>query len=181
LRVFAQSHVSQIEQPADFEVVRSSRQVLFEIFDGLRRAFSAPVLRGAAEREDAGLGVVIVDAIFQLAATHLSHAQNLIHGNFVAREFRMSGGEASDQIVGRFKMPDGFRHLAAIGVQLAQFVAQLRQLDFKLAAVASLRECVQITLRGENRAPLGLALRVADGAKVERIRHFEKSADLDAP
>src|SRR5215471_470667 len=78
-------------------------------------------------------------------------------------------------------MLDGFRHLAAIGVQLAQLVAQLRQLDFKLAEVACLRESVQITFRGKNSAPLRLALRVADGAKVERIGYFEEAADLDAP
>src|SRR5262249_9594146 len=124
---------------------------------------------------------MMVDAFSQLAATQVGHAKNLVHGDFVAGEFGMSGDDASDQLVSRLEMLDGFRHLAAIGVQLAQFMAQLRKLDFKLTGVAGLRESVQITFRGENSAPLRLALRVADGAKVERIGHFEEAADLDTP
>ena len=74
VRVFAERHVRDVQQPADLEVVGEDVEVLGEVLDRQPRALRHGVEGGRRDREDAGALAAAHDAVLGLAAAERGHA-----------------------------------------------------------------------------------------------------------
>ena len=72
IRIFADRHVSDVQEPPDTEVLRPSLEVVGEVADGLARSGGTRVDRLGAQREDAARSDAAGDAVLRLAATECS-------------------------------------------------------------------------------------------------------------
>ena len=70
LGIFAQGHVSKVQEPADLEVVGILGEVLGEVLDRQPGARGVGVNGGRRDRQDAGALAAAHDAVVVFAAAH---------------------------------------------------------------------------------------------------------------
>ncbi len=181
LRVAAERHVRDVEEPAHLEVAGVAAEVLPEVLDGGRGPGGLVVLAGSADGEDAARGIVVVHAVLELAPPELEDAEHGLQRRARAHERRIRGRILRHDAIGRLHLCDGAVHPAVVGEELAELL--MRMGDGREVAAGGRRRLQprEVALRrGEGGRPRLLA-RVADLLEIRsRRRDVEEARDLGA-
>ena len=120
----SEGHVGHVQEPAHLEIVRVLAEVALEPADSTLRARGLVVGAPSEDREDAALGIVIVQAVLQLAE---SQVQDPEHGLEVAARGGKPGippPRVGDDAVGGLGLRDGRGHAVLVGEELAEVVVR---------------------------------------------------------
>src|SRR3990172_5475586 len=114
-RVFSQSHVGEVEQPSDFEILRLLSQVFEEVFNGVFGVRRRGLPAFGAERKDAALIIMVMRAMFDLGSTEVRDPKRLFEEQLYVVDAIRHG-----QAMRRLEMAEG-------PVQVALVCSHLRQ------------------------------------------------------
>ena len=169
VRVLAERHVGDVQQPARLEVLRVLRQRPGEVLDGARGPGLVLVHAAPADREDAPLGVVVREAVLQFATPEvgdgnrqLERVRRLAHG-------RIGRHQRRDGLVRLVERLAGAGHLALIGVDLPERAIRPRQILRVARPGRRRRQPLQVAPGSVQGRGFRLQLRVADGLEVLRV------------
>ncbi len=134
-----------------------------------------------ANREDAARGVVVVDAVLQLAPPELQDPERGLEVAADGNEGRIARRVRGHDPVRRFHLGDGLGHAALVREELSQLLVRLSD----GGEVAPLRrhglQLVEVSPGRGQRRSLGLLARGADGGQVRaRRRDLEEPGHLGA-
>ena len=161
-RVRAERHVRQVEQPAHLEVVGTRGEEALEMLDRLGRARLELVLSRLAEREQAAVGVRVLQAVLNLAAPQLGDAEDRLEIALGVRQRRIARAVLDRDPQRLREVPDRIGHLSPVGVDLPEIVVGAHEL---VRPAGLLLDRSELCSSGLERELLRFAARLAEPAQ----------------
>ena len=136
---------------------------------------------GGADGEEAAVGVLVVDAVLELAPPEVQDAEDRLEIRLRRREARRPVGVGGHRAPGGLHLGDGLVHAALVGPELAEVVVIPGDLGEALVGGGSGQEGGQVLLEGRDGRGQGFLPGVADAAQAARVGGDAKAGQLRPP